>query len=86
MPMKLLACLCEAAMPCEVADGDDIEKLVVLRAAGLVEADIPPLLEEGGLRWFGEPARVRRVLAEGVAAVRGRRQACTAAPARCGVS
>jgi hypothetical protein len=77
MPMELLARLCEAALPCEVVDADDIEKLVVLCADGLVEADIPPLMEEGGLRWFASAARVRRVLAAGVVALRGRGLACT---------
>ena len=86
MPMELLARLCEAAMPCQLVDADDIEKLVVLRAAGLVEADIPPMLEEGGRRWFGGSARVHRVRAAGVTAVRGPGQGCTAASAGCSAS
>ncbi|WP_077001443.1 hypothetical protein [Variovorax sp. KK3] len=71
MPMELLSRLCNADMPCELQDEDDVEKLVVLRAAKLVEADIPPMLEEGGRRWFAGPAIVHRVCADGYAAVYG---------------
>lgn len=73
MPMELLSRLCKAKMPCHVTDEDDIEKLSVLRAAQLVEADIPPMLEDGGLRWFAGAAVVHRVSEDGFAAVSGRR-------------
>ena len=72
MPMELLSRLCKAKMPCHVTDEDDIEKLSVLRAAQLVEADIPPMLEDGGLRWFAGAAVVHRVSEDGFAAVSGR--------------
>jgi hypothetical protein len=71
MPMELLSRLCDATMPCYVSDEDEIEKLSVLRAAQLVEAEIPPMLEDGGLRWFSGPAVVHRVSRHGFAAVSG---------------
>ena len=71
--MELLSRLCKATMPCYVSDDDDIEKLSVLSAAHLVEADIPPMLEDAGLRWFAGPAVVHRVSEEGFEAVSGRR-------------
>ncbi|MDR6861323.1 hypothetical protein [Variovorax guangxiensis] len=73
MPMELLSRLCNATMPCHLSDEDEIEKLSVLRAAQLVEAEIPPMLEDGGFRWFSGPAIVHGVSPEGVAAVSGRR-------------
>lgn len=83
MPMELLARLCKAAMPCQVVDEDEIEKLVILRDARLVEAEIPPMQEEFGLRTFSAPARVHRVCEDGFAAVHGCRQGRAKAPARC---
>lgn len=70
--MELLSRLCKATMPCHLSDEDEIEKLSVLRAAQLVEAEIPPMLEDGGLRWFSGPAVVHRVSHHGFAAVSGR--------------
>jgi hypothetical protein len=70
--MELLSRLCKATMPCHLSDEDEIEKLSVLLAAQLVEAEIPPMLEDGGLRWFSGPAVVHRVSHHGFAAVRGR--------------
>ncbi|VTU41935.1 hypothetical protein [Variovorax sp. RA8] len=72
MPMELLSRLCKATMPCYVSDEDDIEKLSVLSAAQLVEADIPPMLEDAGLRWFSGVAVVHRVSGDGFSAVNGR--------------
>lgn len=72
MPMELLSRLCKASMPCRISDEDDIEKLVVLRAARLLEADIPSMVEDGGLRWYSGPALVHRVSEEGVSAASGR--------------
>jgi hypothetical protein len=73
MPMELLSRLCKATMPCHVSDEDDIEKLAVLSAAQLIEADITPMLEDAGLRWFSGAAVVKRVSEDGFAAVSGRR-------------
>ena len=69
--MQLLKRLCAQPMPIEVSDEDEIEKLAVLKAAALVEADIPPMLEEGGRRWFAGCAVVLRVSREGMAAAHG---------------
>ena len=73
MPMELLSRLCKATMPCHISDEDDIEKLSALSAAQLVEAEIPPMLEDAGLRWFSGAAVVYRVSEDGFAAVSGRR-------------
>ena len=72
MPMELLSRLCKATLPCHVSEEDDIEKLSVLRAAQLIEADIPPMSEDGGYLWFSGPAIVRRVTEDGFAAASGR--------------
>jgi hypothetical protein len=70
--MELLSRLCNATMPCHLSDEDEIGKLSVLRAAQLVEAEISPMLEDGGIRWFSGPAVVHRVSHHGFAAVSGR--------------
>jgi hypothetical protein len=59
-------------MTCHVGDEDEIEKLALLRAAQLVDAEIPPMLEEGGLRWFAGPAIVHQVFENGFTATRSR--------------
>ena len=71
MPMELMSRLCRASMPCRVSDEDDPEKLVVLRTAPLVEADIPSMME-GGLRWHSRPDLVHRVSDDSLAAGSGR--------------
>lgn len=85
MPMNLLAQLCAGRVPVEVLDQDDIEKLVVLRSAAFVDADIPPVLVlvEGGSCCYAGPAVVTRVTERGFAAAKAcgprtskRKQAC----------
>jgi hypothetical protein len=54
MPMQLLKELCAVQLPFQVFDGEDIEKLGVLRAAGFVRADTPPVIDdEAGVRFLG---------------------------------
>ena len=66
--MKLLAALCEAHLPSTVFEPDDIEKLLVLKATGFVEADIPPMpMAEESYR-YGAPATVIKVTDRGFAA------------------
>ena len=42
MPIALLAFLGDCSLPVCLADPDDIERVVVLRGTGLIEAEIPP--------------------------------------------
>lgn len=83
MPMNLLAQLCAGPVPVEVLDQDDIEKLVVLRSAAFVDADIPPVFVGGGSCCYAGPAVVTRVTERGFAAAKAcgprtskRKQAC----------
>jgi hypothetical protein len=46
MPMQLLERLCDAQLPMAIHDDEDIAKCGVLRAAKLIESDLPPLLYE----------------------------------------
>jgi hypothetical protein len=66
--MKLLAALCEARMPSTVLEPDDIEKLLVLKATGFVEADIPPMLLDEESYRYSAPAVVLKVTERGFAA------------------
>lgn len=58
MPVELLVSIEERGLPATISDSVSIDKLRVLRAARLVEADIPSPDEEGA-------ATVRRITAEG---------------------
>jgi hypothetical protein len=69
--MKLLAQLCAAQVPFQVLDHDDIEKLAVLRATRFVDAEIPPVLIDGGCCRYAGPAVVVKVTDVGQAAARG---------------
>jgi len=69
MPMQLLERLCCAQLPVNIDDDDDIEKCSVLRAAQLIEAEIPPILhEDPGQAMYSGHATVMRVTARGRAA------------------
>lgn len=48
MPMRLLERLNCARLPMDIDVDDDIEKCRVLRAAKLIEADIPPVMHLRG--------------------------------------
>jgi hypothetical protein len=57
--MELLSRLCNATMPCHLSDEDEIEKLSVLRAAQLVETEIPPIWRTAGRGGFqGRPLSI----------------------------
>lgn len=66
--MKLLAALCEARLPSTVLEPDDIEKLLVLKATGFVEAEIPPMLMDQQSYRYAAPAVVMKVTDRGFAA------------------
>lgn len=51
MPMQLLDRLCRAQLPLKIEDPEEIQKCAVLRGAGLIEAELPPLLHPRG-RWL----------------------------------
>lgn len=72
MPMKLLGQLCCARLPMQLDDQLDIQKCDVLRAAQLIEADLPPVLHERGRSVYQGQATVMRVTANGLTAARRR--------------
>lgn len=65
MPMRLLERLSRTRLPLRVGDADDIEKCCVLRAAKLIDADIPPYLIQNGRMMFAGYATVTCVTASG---------------------
>jgi hypothetical protein len=75
LPMKLLAALCDAKLPFQIVEADDIEKLAVLKSTGFVDAEIPPMLVEGDGWRYAAPAVVEKVTESGYAAcmMRGQR-------------
>lgn len=74
MPMSLLRRLCDAEMPCQITDAEEIDLVAVLRQAGMVEANIPPgLVEEAAYRYVGA-AIVARVTPKGCDASGARRR------------
>jgi hypothetical protein len=68
MPMQLLERLCGAHFPITLDAQDDIEKCAVLRAAKLIEADIPPFIHARGTTRYSGQATVMCVTAKGRAA------------------
>ena len=48
MPVELLVSIVERGLPATISDSVSIDKLRVLRAARLIEADIPSPDTEGG--------------------------------------
>ena len=66
--MKLLAALCDARLPSTVFEADDIEKLLVLKDTGFVEADIPPMRQDEESYRYSAPAVVLKVTERGFAA------------------
>ncbi|MBT2337074.1 hypothetical protein J7E49_24620 [Variovorax paradoxus] len=70
MPMTLLGRLCCAQLPLKIDDQSDIQKCDVLRAAQLIEADVPPMLHERGRSVYSGPATVMRVTAKGQSAAK----------------
>lgn len=68
MPMRLLERLCGAHFPITLDDQEDIEKCAVLRAAKLIEADIPPFLHARGTTCYSGQAIVMCVTSTGRAA------------------
>jgi len=65
MPFELLRRLCAETMPVKLVKKDEIDKLVTLREAGLVAADIPPILPLEGLNAYAGAAIVHSVTPKG---------------------
>jgi hypothetical protein len=66
MPYQMLKYLTTVLGPTVLTEPDDIERVLLLRSAELVEADIPPTLhlEDGHTRYAGA-AVIHRVTAAG---------------------
>ena len=68
MPYELLKRLCSAQLPEKIDDPAEIDKLQVLRAAQLIEVDIPLAQAERGGHCYAGNAIVMRVTPKGRAA------------------
>lgn len=68
MPMQLLVRLCCTQLPNNIDDEDEIETCEVLRAAKLIEADIPPVFYHRGRATYSGQATVMCVTERGRAA------------------
>jgi len=68
MPMRLLSRLCCARLPLLIDDQAEIQMCNVLRSAGLIEAELPPLLHQRGRVVYSGQATVMRVTPKGHAA------------------
>jgi hypothetical protein len=75
MPMQLLERLSCAQLPMDIDEDDDIGNCRVLRAARLIEADIPPVLHLRGRTSYAGHATVMCVTASGMAAARRHEEA-----------
>lgn len=69
MPFNLLERLLAARFPLCVEDEEDIDKLFVLSATGMLEAEIPKLRRASGPHRYDGTAVVLRVTDQGIAAV-----------------
>ncbi|MDO9406252.1 MAG: hypothetical protein Q7T87_19665 [Polaromonas sp.] len=76
--MQLLIRLCCAQLPLKLDDQEEIQKCDVLRSAGLIEAELPPVAHERGRTVYSGQAIVMRVTPRGQSA-----SAQNAGPAAC---
>jgi hypothetical protein len=74
MPFRLLQRLRAAQLPLMIEDQDDIDKLVVLKATELIEAEIPKMLRPSGAHRYDDPAVVLRVTERGHAPMKAARR------------
>ena len=65
MSNELLKRLCCAQLPTKIEMALDIDQLVILKNAGLIEADIPQKQQEIGCEHYVGQAIVMRVTARG---------------------
>ncbi len=73
MPYELLERLCVARTPLTIDNQADIDKLIVLKAAQMIEADLPPVQFGRGHYCYAAQAVVMRVTPQGHAAIEKRR-------------
>ena len=72
MPMALLGFLGECSFPVCLADPEDIERVVVLRGTGLIEAEIPPLIFGARSCCYSGAAVIQGLTASGLALAKRR--------------
>jgi hypothetical protein len=66
MPYQMLKFLATTSGPTVFEDPDDIERVLILRSAELVEADVPPTIgDENGCTRYAGAAVIHRVTAVG---------------------
>ena len=72
MPYILLEKLAHSTLPAQVHVREDIHKLLALKAAGLIAAEIPNVKRSFGHQEFEGPATVGAVTPSGLAALKQR--------------
>jgi len=70
MPFTLLKRLRAAQFPLMIEDQEDIDKLVILKASDLIEAQIPKMRRPSGSHRYDDAAVVLRVTDKGRAPMR----------------
>jgi len=65
MPFELAKRMCAAEPPVVLGDLEDINMLRVLSVAGMVEAELPPVIAVEGRRRYAGTAKVWKLTAEG---------------------
>ncbi len=75
MPLRLLERLCCAHLPMHFKDDDVIEKCVMLHSAGMIDADLPPVIFDGERKRFAAEAIVMCVTPRGYELTRARHAA-----------
>lgn len=73
MPYELLEHLSHAELPFLVHGTYDIDKVLILDAAGLVEAEIPPSMLVKGVPHYTGSAKILKLTPAGLAALERRR-------------
>jgi hypothetical protein len=69
MPLLYLLYLQTAALPKVVTRPEDVQYVSVLKATGLVEADIEPASDPGGKYHVARTATVTRITEDGIAEI-----------------
>ena len=72
MPYILLGKLAHSTLPAQVHSHEDIHKLLALKAAGLVDVEIPNVRRRIGHQEFEGSATVRAVTPTGLTALKQR--------------
>lgn len=67
MPMALLGFLGECSFPVCLADPEDIERVVLLRGTGLIEAEVPPRIFDARTCCYSGAAVIQGLTTAGLA-------------------